>query len=59
MGRYGLDKPDVRFGLELKDVSDIVAGSGFKVFADSVKKGGMVKALKRQGMHGLFPKGNR
>ncbi len=49
MGRYGLDKPDVRFGLELKDVSDIVAGSGFKVFADSIKKGGMVKALNAKG----------
>ncbi len=49
MSRYGLDKPDVRFGLELKDVSDIVAGSGFKVFADSVKKGGMVKALNAKG----------
>jgi aspartyl-tRNA synthetase len=49
MSRYGLDKPDVRFGLELKEVSDIVAGSGFKVFADSVKKGGMVKALNAKG----------
>ena len=49
MARYGLDKPDLRFGLELKDVSDIVAGSGFKVFADSVKKGGMVKALNAKG----------
>ena len=49
MGRYGLDKPDVRFALELKDVSDIVSGSGFKVFADSVKKGGMVKALNAKG----------
>jgi aspartyl-tRNA synthetase len=49
MARYGLDKPDVRFGLELKEVSDIVAGSDFKVFADSVKKGGMVKALNAKG----------
>ncbi len=49
MARYGLDKPDVRFGLELKEISDIVAGSGFKVFADSVKKGGMVKALNAKG----------
>lgn len=49
MDRYGLDKPDVRFGLELKDVSDIVAASGFKVFADSVKKGGMVKAMNAKG----------
>ncbi len=49
MNRYGLDKPDVRFGLELRDVSDIVAGSGFKVFADAVKRGGMVKALNAKG----------
>ncbi len=49
MNRYGLDKPDVRFGLELQDVSDIVAGSGFKVFADAVKRGGMVKALNAKG----------
>ena len=49
MDRYGLDKPDVRFGLELKEISDIVAGSGFKVFSDSVKKGGMVKALNAKG----------
>ncbi len=34
MDRYGLDKPDIRFGLELKDVSDIVEGSGFKVFSE-------------------------
>jgi aspartyl-tRNA synthetase len=47
--RYGLDKPDTRFGLELKDVSDIVEGSGFKVFASVVKKGGIVKALNAKG----------
>jgi aspartyl-tRNA synthetase len=49
VGRYGLDKPDTRFGFELKDVSDIVAGSNFKVFADAVKKGGIVKALNAKG----------
>jgi len=49
VGRYGLDKPDTRFGLELKDVSDIVGGSGFKVFADAVGKGGIVKALNAKG----------
>ena len=45
MDRYGLDKPDTRFGLELKDITDIVAGSGFKVFAQAAQTGGLVKAL--------------
>lgn len=49
MERYGIDKPDLRFGLELKDISDIVKGSGFKVFANIVKKGGIVKALNAKG----------
>ena len=49
VGRYGLDKPDTRFGFELKDISDIVAGSGFKVFAGAVEKGGIVKALNAKG----------
>ena len=49
LARYGLDKPDTRFDLELKDVSDIVAGSDFKVFASVVKKGGIVKALNAKG----------
>ena len=49
VGRFGLDKPDTRFDLELKDVSDIVSGSGFKVFSQVVKKGGIVKALNAKG----------
>ena len=49
VGRYGLDKPDTRFGLELQDISDIVENSGFKVFSSVVKKGGMVKALNAKG----------
>ncbi len=49
VARYGLDKPDTRFGLELKDISDIMTGSNFKVFADAVKKGGIVKALNAKG----------
>jgi len=49
MARYGLDKPDTRFGLELKEVSDIVGASGFKVFADAVARGGIVKALNAKG----------
>ncbi len=47
--RYGLDKPDTRFGLELKDLSEMMATSGFKVFASVVKKGGIVKALNAKG----------
>lgn len=49
VGRFGLDKPDTRFDLELNDISDIVAGSGFKVFSEAVKKGGIVKALNAKG----------
>jgi aspartyl-tRNA synthetase len=45
MERYGSDKPDTRFGLELVNVSDVVKTSGFKVFSDSVAKGGIVKIL--------------
>jgi aspartyl-tRNA synthetase len=54
--RYGLDKPDIRFGLELKDISDIVKNSGFKVFADVVKRGGIVKALNAKGCINLSRK---
>ncbi len=56
IARYGLDKPDIRFGLELKDISDIVKDSGFKVFADVVKKGGIVKALNAKGCADLSRK---
>jgi aspartyl-tRNA synthetase len=45
MRRYGSDKPDTRFGLELADVSDVVEGCGFKVFADAIAKDGLVKIL--------------
>jgi aspartyl-tRNA synthetase len=48
-GRFGLDKPDLRFPLELKDVSDIVGASGFNAFAEVVKSGGLVKALNAKG----------
>lgn len=48
-GRYGLDKPDLRFGLELTDVSDIVATAEFKAFSKVVKAGGMVKAINAKG----------
>jgi aspartyl-tRNA synthetase len=45
MNRYGSDKPDTRFGLELVDVSDLMKDSGFKVFSGAVQAGGIVKIL--------------
>lgn len=45
MDRFGSDKPDLRFGMELQDVSDIVKDSDFKVFAGAVADGGQVKAI--------------
>ncbi|MGM9928266.1 MAG: aspartate--tRNA ligase [Bacillus sp. (in: firmicutes)] len=49
MSRYGSDKPDTRFGLELVDVSEIVKDSSFKVFASAVADGGQVKAINVKG----------
>jgi aspartyl-tRNA synthetase len=46
MRRYGLDKPDIRFKMELAEISDIVAETGFGVFRSAVKAGGIVKAMK-------------
>jgi len=45
MDRYGTDRPDLRFDWELKDVSDVFLGSSFKVFADTLESGGVIKAL--------------
>lgn len=50
MERFGSDKPDTRFGLELKNISDIVKESGFAVFADVVKGGGSVRAINAKGL---------
>ncbi|MDI9483325.1 MAG: aspartate--tRNA ligase, partial [Bacillota bacterium] len=49
MDRFGTDKPDTRFGLELVNLSDIVENSGFKVFSDAVSKGGSVRAINAKG----------
>ncbi|MFD2704012.1 aspartate--tRNA ligase [Salibacterium lacus] len=50
MHRFGSDKPDTRFGMELVELSDIVKDSGFKVFNDAVKNGGIVKGLNVKGV---------
>lgn len=49
MERFGSDKPDLRFGMELKDISDIAKESNFKVFAANVGKGGVVKGITVKG----------
>jgi aspartyl-tRNA synthetase len=49
LDKYGVDNPDVRFGLELVELTDIVKNCGFKVFAEVAAKGGMVKALNVKG----------
>jgi aspartyl-tRNA synthetase len=50
MNRFGIDKPDMRFGLELVDLTDVFKGSGFKLFANIVSDGGVVKALNAKGL---------
>jgi len=45
MNRYGSDKPDTRFGMELQDISDIVKGCGFVVFDGAIDNGGSVRAV--------------
>ena len=49
MDRYGLDKPDIRFGMELKDLSKILRDSTFKVFQDALNNGGIIKAINVKG----------
>lgn len=56
MERFGNDKPDLRFGLELKDMADIVKDGSFKVFLDVLGSGGRVKAINGKGMAGLSRK---
>lgn len=49
MNRWGIDKPDMRFGMELVDLTDLVGPCEFKVFVDNIKKGGVVKAICLKG----------
>jgi aspartyl-tRNA synthetase len=52
MARYGTDKPDLRYGMELVDLSDLVADSEFRVFSGTVAQGGQVKAIVLPGCAG-------
>ncbi len=56
MDRFGSDKPDLRFGFELKDISDLVRDCGFSVFADAVKNGGSVRLINLDGRAADFPR---
>ena len=49
MDRFGCDRPDTRFGMELVDITDIVKNSGFKVFSSVAQSGGIVKAINAKG----------
>lgn len=54
MDRYGSDKPDTRFGFELKKLNDVVSGCGFKVFTDALEKGGDVRGICIDGGSACF-----
>ena len=53
MDRYGSDKPDLRYGLELVDLGDVFSESAFKVFRGTLDKGGVVKAVNAKGFAGI------
>ncbi len=53
MARFGSDKPDLRFGMELTDLSEVLAKSEFKVFRSVIKGGGVVKAVCAPGLSGV------
>ena len=55
MDRFGSDKPDLRFGIELKDVTDIVKNCGFGVFTGAIENGGTVRAINAKGQ-GAMPR---
>lgn len=54
MERFGVDKPDLRFGFELKDISDLAKGCGFKVFSAAIEDGGCVRAINISGYGDRF-----
>ncbi len=56
MDKYGSDKPDLRFGFEIIDYSDIFGQTGFRVFSDVIKSGGVIRGIKVPGGAGLSRK---
>ena len=55
MNRFGSDKPDLRFGMELKDISEVVEGCGFGVFTGALENGGSVRGINAKGQ-GAMPR---
>ncbi|GAA5144363.1 aspartate--tRNA ligase [Prosthecobacter algae] len=53
MDRYGSDKPDTRYGLEITDMADVFAESGFKIFRSTLENGGVVRAINAKGFAGI------
>ena len=53
MDRFGSDKPDIRFGMELKNISDLVENCGFGVFTGALKEGGSVRGINVSGQAGM------
>ena len=53
MDRFGSDKPDLRFGVELQDLTEVVTGCGFAVFENAIANGGTVRAINAKGMGDL------
>jgi aspartyl-tRNA synthetase len=53
MDRYGSDKPDTRFGLEITNMADVFANSGFKIFKGTLDSGGVVRAINAKGFAGI------
>jgi len=56
MNRYGVDKPDIRFGMELRDVTEPLRGSSFQVFRDAIEEKGVIKAINVKGGSSLSRK---
>lgn len=55
MDRFGSDKPDLRFGMELKDITELVKGCGFGVFTSAIENGGSVRGINAKGQ-GAMPR---
>ncbi len=53
MDRYGSDKPDTRFGMEIIDLADVFAGTEFKIFKSTLENGGVVRAINAKGFAGI------